>query len=55
MKFLVAGCGAVGGYLAAHLVRLGESVIALDPWAENRAAIAAQGMRIAEPTGTSKV
>ena len=51
MRILVAGCGAVGGYLAAHLARLGESVTALDPWAENRAAIAAQGMRIEEPTG----
>ncbi len=51
MNFLVAGCGAVGGYLAAHLVRLGESVIALDPWAANRAAIAAHGMRIEEPSG----
>ena len=55
MTILVAGCGAVGGYLAAHLVRLGESVIALDPWAENRAAIAARGMRIAEPTGDFSV
>lgn len=51
MRILIAGCGAVGGYLAAHLVRLGEQVTALDPWAENRAAIAAQGMRIEEPTG----
>ncbi|HYF06794.1 MAG TPA: 2-dehydropantoate 2-reductase [Acetobacteraceae bacterium] len=52
MRVLVAGCGAVGGYLAAHLVRLGEDVTALDPWAENRAAIAAQGLRIEEPSGS---
>lgn len=51
MTILVAGCGAVGGYLAAHLRRLGQDVVALDPWAENRAAIAAEGMRIEEPTG----
>jgi len=55
MNILVAGCGAVGGYLAAHLVRLGERVTALDPWEENRAAIAAQGMRIEEPTGNFAV
>lgn len=51
MTILVAGCGAVGGYLAAHLVRLGQSVVALDPWPANRAAIAANGMRIEEPGG----
>jgi 2-dehydropantoate 2-reductase len=51
MRILVAGCGAVGGYLAAHLARLGEDVTALDPWEGNRRAIAAQGMRIEEPSG----
>lgn len=51
MNILVAGCGAVGGYLAAHLRRLGKGVTALDGWPANRAAIAAGGMRIEEPSG----
>jgi len=46
---LVAGAGAVGGYIAAHLHRCGEDVVALEPWTPNREAIAAQGLRVEEP------
>ncbi len=49
---LIAGCGAVGGYLAAHLQALGQDILMLEPWAANRAAIAAQGLRVEEPDGT---
>jgi len=50
---LIAGCGAVGGYLAAHLQqRLGQEVLILEPWAANREAIAAQGLRVEEPDET---
>jgi 2-dehydropantoate 2-reductase len=48
---LIAGCGAVGGYLAAHLQRLGREILILEPWAANRAAIAAHGLRVEEPGG----
>lgn len=49
---LIAGCGAVGGYLAAHLrQRLGQEVLILEPWAANREAIAAHGLRVEEPDG----
>ncbi len=46
---LVAGAGAVGGYIAAHLSRAGEDVVALEPWRAHRDAIAQNGLRIEEP------
>lgn len=46
---LIAGAGAVGGYLAAHLARLGEAVVVLEPWSPHRQAIAAHGLRVEEP------
>ena len=49
---LVAGAGAVGGYIAAHLFRGGEDVVALESWAVNRAAITARGLRVEEPDDT---
>jgi 2-dehydropantoate 2-reductase len=48
---LVVGAGAVGGYIAAHLARAGESVAVLEPWAPNREAIRARGMTVEEPAG----
>lgn len=48
---LVVGAGAVGGYVAAHLARLGEQVAVLEPWAPNREAIQAAGMTVEEPSG----
>jgi 2-dehydropantoate 2-reductase len=49
---LIVGCGAVGGYLAAHLQALGEDILLLEPWAANREAIATHGLRVEEPDGT---
>ncbi len=46
---LVAGGGAVGGYIAAHLARQGEDVAVLEPWQPQREAMAAHGLRIEEP------
>lgn len=48
---LVAGAGAVGGYIAAHLTRAGERVVALEPWEPNLRAIQANGMAVDEPSG----
>jgi 2-dehydropantoate 2-reductase len=48
---LIVGCGAVGGYLAAHLQALGQEILLLEPWAANREAIAAHGLRVEEPDG----
>jgi 2-dehydropantoate 2-reductase len=48
---LVVGAGAVGGYIAAHLTRAGESVAVLEPWAPNRKAIREKGMTAEEPAG----
>lgn len=48
---LVVGAGAVGGYIAAHLARAGETLAVLEPWAPNREAIAAGGLRVEEPAG----
>ncbi|MGG5823074.1 ketopantoate reductase family protein [Falsiroseomonas sp. HW251] len=48
---LVVGAGAVGGYVAAHLARAGETVAVLEDWAPNRDAIRAQGMAVEEPDG----
>jgi 2-dehydropantoate 2-reductase len=49
---LVVGAGAVGGYLAAHLQRIGQPVALLEPWAPNREAIASRGLTIEEPSGS---
>jgi 2-dehydropantoate 2-reductase len=48
---LVVGAGAVGGYIAAHLARAGHQVTVLEPWEPNRAAIAADGLSVEEPSG----
>jgi 2-dehydropantoate 2-reductase len=48
---LVVGAGAVGGYIAAHLARAGETVVVFEPWEPNRAAILAGGMTVEEPSG----
>ncbi|MBR0650087.1 ketopantoate reductase family protein [Roseomonas terrae] len=48
---LIIGGGAVGGYIAAHLTRLGETVVLWEPWAPNREAIAASGFAVSEPSG----
>ncbi|MEI6158460.1 MAG: ketopantoate reductase C-terminal domain-containing protein [Roseococcus sp.] len=48
---LIIGAGAVGGYLAAHLARLSEPVLVLEPWAPNREVIAARGLSVVEPSG----
>nr|WP_255569305.1 2-dehydropantoate 2-reductase [Neoroseomonas alba] len=48
---LVVGAGAVGGYIAAHLAARGEAVALLEPWTPNRAAIAASGFAVSEPSG----
>ncbi|MDB5415443.1 MAG: 2-dehydropantoate 2-reductase [Rubritepida sp.] len=52
---LIVGAGAVGGYIAAHLARLGEDVAVLEPWAPNREAIAAAGLTVEEPSGRFNV
>ena len=49
MNILIAGAGAEGGYLAAHLARLGETVVVLESWSPHREAIAARGLRVEEP------
>ena len=48
---LFVGAGAVGGYIAAHLHKLGQRVTVLEPWAPNRDAIRAAGMTVEEPSG----
>jgi 2-dehydropantoate 2-reductase len=48
---LVVGAGAVGGYIAAHLARLGEDIAVLEDWVLNREAIAAEGLTVGEPAG----
>jgi 2-dehydropantoate 2-reductase len=52
---LIVGAGAVGGYLAAHLARLGEAVVVYEPWAPNRDAIARRGFQVSEPAGDFEV
>lgn len=52
---LVVGAGAVGGYIAAHLARMGTPIVVFEPWAPNREAIAARGMTVLEPSGTFTV
>ncbi|WP_247896117.1 ketopantoate reductase family protein [Azospirillum brasilense] len=45
-RVLIAGAGAVGGYIGAHLARAGHAVTLIDPWWENVAAIRARGLSI---------
>lgn len=47
---LVVGAGAVGGYLAAHLQRLGQDVLVLESWAPHRDALRAGGLLVEEPS-----
>ena len=50
-RIVFIGGGAVGAYVAAHLVRGGEDVTVFDPWPENVAAINAKGIEV---TGTTE-
>jgi 2-dehydropantoate 2-reductase len=45
-RVLLAGTGAIGGYVAAHLARTGAPVVALDAWSDNVAAIRQHGIRV---------
>ena len=45
-RVLIAGAGAVGGYIGVHLARAGHAVTLIDPWWENVAAIRAWGLSI---------
>ena len=45
-RIAVVGAGAVGGYVGAHLARLGEDVTLIDPWPEHIEAIRARGMEM---------
>lgn len=46
---LFIGAGAVGGFMAAHLVRAGANVVTWEPWATNREVIAREGLTIEDP------
>ena len=45
------GAGAVGGYVGAHLARVGEDVALVDPWAEHIEAIKRDGMHLGGSQG----
>jgi 2-dehydropantoate 2-reductase len=46
---VIAGAGAVGGYVGGHLARAGEDVALIDPWPAHVNAMREQGLRL---TGT---
>lgn len=45
-RIAVVGAGAVGGYVGAHLARLGQDVTLIDPWPEHIEAIRARGLEL---------
>src|SRR3546814_12084521 len=45
-RIAVVGAGAVGGYVGAHLARLGQDVTLIDPWPEHIEAIRARGLEM---------
>lgn len=49
MKIAVVGCGAMGSVYAGRLAAAGNSVLAIDPWAEHVARIADHGLRLTGP------
>src|SRR3954467_15315803 len=49
MDYVVVGAGAIGGTIAARLVRDGRAVLVCDADAEHVAAIEADGLRIEGP------
>src|ERR1700684_538249 len=51
MRYLVLGCGAIGGTVAAGLVRDGHDVLVCDADPAVVAAINADGLRIEGPVG----
>lgn len=54
MKFVIAGAGAVGGYIGAHLARAGEDVTLLARGA-HLAAMQERGLRVRSPEGDFEV
>src|SRR5690606_37174710 len=45
-RIAVVGAGAVGGYVGAHLARLGQDVTLIDAWPEHIEAIRARGLEL---------
>ena len=45
-RIAVVGCGAVGGYIAAHLTRAGERVTLIDGWPEHVETMRGRGLEI---------
>ena len=45
-RIVVVGAGAIGAYIAAHMVRGGEDVTIVDPWPENVEAMRTSGIHI---------
>src|SRR3546814_15891272 len=45
-RIAVVGAGAVGGYVGAHLARLGQDVTLIDPWPEHIEALRARGLEM---------
>jgi len=54
-RILVVGAGAIGGVIAAKLMRAGHDVTALDANQEHVALLRSPGLRIEEPDGPSVV
>ena len=54
MKFLIAGAGAIGGYIGARLARAGEDVT-LFARGPHLAAMQARGLRVVSPEGDFEV
>lgn len=51
-RIIVYGIGAIGGQAAARLHSAGHDVVAVEPWAAQREAVAREGLRIANLDGS---
>jgi len=45
-RIVVVGAGAIGAYIAAHMIRGGEDVTVVDPWPEHVEAMRTDGIHI---------
>ena len=55
VRYLVLGCGAVGGVVAAHLVRAGHDVLVGDADPAVVTAVNARGLRVEGPAESCTV